>query len=156
VLLPPGAAVATPNVIAIDEIKGTEPEHILVVDDETTVLDVARVALERAGHHVNVAASGPEAIDLLRTSPDRFAIILLDLGMPRMSGTEVLPRLREINPTVPILLCSGYSETEMRRRSEGLTVTGFVQKPFTAKGLREKVALYLRAPQSTARSQNVS
>jgi PAS domain S-box-containing protein len=156
VLLPPSTAAVGPNVVHMDEIKATEPARILVVDDEATVLDVARVALERAGHEVQVASSGLEAIDLLRAFPDRFAVVLLDLGMPGMSGIEALARIREIDPSVPVLLSSGYSETEMRRRSEGLPVAGFVQKPFTAKALRDKLALHLRAPQSAAYSQNVS
>jgi DNA-binding response OmpR family regulator len=67
-----------------------------------------------------------------------------------------MAQIRNIDPTVPILLCSGYSENEMRRLSEGLPVDGFVQKPFTAKSLRDKVAFHLRAPQSEVRSQNVS
>jgi CheY-like chemotaxis protein len=73
-----------------------------------------------------------------------------------MNGIEALAEIRNINPTVPILLSSGYSESEMRRRSDGLRVTGFVQKPFTAKDLRDKVAFHLRTPTMAARGQNLS
>ncbi len=155
VLLPPSITAAAPNVIAIDEIKAPDPARILVVDDEASVLDVARVALGRAGHQVHIALSGPEAIELVRGFPARFGIILLDLGMPGMDGLETLAQIRTINPSVPILLSSGYSEIEMRRRAEGLPVTGFLQKPYTAKDLREKVGFYLRKAHGAARSQNV-
>jgi CheY-like chemotaxis protein len=156
VLLPPSITVAAPNVIAIDEIKALDPARILVVDDEGSVLDVARMALERAGHQVHVAMSGSEAIELVHRFPGRFTIIVLDLSMPGMGGLETLAQIREINPAVPILLSSGYSEIEMRRRAEGLPVTGFLQKPYTSKDLREKVGFYIRKAQGAARSQNVT
>jgi PAS domain S-box-containing protein len=156
VLLPPSITAAAPNVIAIDEIKPADPARILVVDDEASVLDVARVTLERAGHQVHIALSGPEAIELVRNFPGRFAIIVLDLSMPGMGGLETLAQIRVIDRAIPILLSSGYSEIEMRRRAEGLPVTGFLQKPYTAKEFREKVTLYLRKAQMASRSQNVT
>jgi two-component system, cell cycle sensor histidine kinase and response regulator CckA len=154
ILLPPGKPVAAQNVVPIDEAKVSEAARVLVVDDEAAVLDVAKVALERAGHTVQLARSGPEAIEKVRSSATHFSIILLDLSMPGMNGIEALEEIRALNGTVPILLCSGYSETEMRRRSEGLPVSGFVQKPFTAKTLREKVAFHLRSAPAPLRTQN--
>ena len=154
ILLPPGAAAPASNVVPIYEPKAAEAACILVVDDEATVLDVAKVALERAGYEVQVARNGAEAVELVRAAPDRFSAILLDLSMPGLSGTDVLGEIRLVNQHVPVLLCSGYSETEMRKRSEGLTVTGFVQKPFTAKSLREKVAFHLRTAQETLHSHS--
>jgi PAS domain S-box-containing protein len=154
ILLPPGTAAAAPNVVPIHEAKAAESARVLVVDDESTVLDVAKVALERAGHQVQIVASGQQAIELIRSSPERFALILLDLSMPGVSGIEALGEIRALNKKVPILLCSGYSESEMRKRSEGLPVSGFLQKPFTAKDIREKVAFHLRAAQSPLRSQS--
>jgi PAS domain S-box-containing protein len=156
ILLPPGTSAATPNVVPIYEPKAAESARVLVVDDEPTVLDVAKVALERAGHQVQIAASGQQAIELVRSFPERFALILLDLSMPGLSGVDALGEIRALNENVPILLCSGYSESEMRKRAEGLPVSGFVQKPFTAKSIREKVAFHLRAAQSSLRSQSAS
>jgi PAS domain S-box-containing protein len=158
VLLPPSITAPNaiaPNVIAIDEIKAPDPARILVVDDEASVLDVARAALERAGHQVHLALSGIEAIELVSSFPGRFAMIVLDLSMPGMGGLETLARIRAINTAIPILLSSGYSEIEMRRRAEGLPVTGFLQKPYTTKDFREKVGFHLRKAQGAA-GQNVT
>ncbi len=155
ILLPPGVAVAVaPNVVPIDEGKMSEAARVLVVDDEAAVLDVAKCALERAGYQVQTATTGPQALEVLRSS-NHFGLILLDMSMPGMSGIDAVTEIRAVNPNLPILLCSGYSEVEMRKRSEGLAVSGFVQKPFTAKSLREKVAFHLRATHSTLRSQTV-
>jgi PAS domain S-box-containing protein len=154
ILLPPGAPVAAaPNVVPIDEAKMSEAALVLVVDDEAAVVDVAKCALERAGYQVHTAATGQQALQILRSS-DRFGLILLDMTMPEMSGIDAVIEISAVNPNLPILLCSGYSEMEMRKRSEGLPVAGFVQKPFTAKSLREKVAFHLRASHPTIRSQS--
>jgi PAS domain S-box-containing protein len=146
ILLRPGTPAAmAPNVVEIDEGRPAQAAHILVVDDEQLVLTVARAALERAGCQVTLASSGPEAIEFLRSSEEGYSLIVLDLSMPGMSGIETLAELRALNPAVPILLASGYSEAEMRQRAEGLTVSGFVQKPFTSKNLREKILSHLRS-----------
>jgi CheY-like chemotaxis protein len=154
ILLPPGSPAAAPNVVPIDEAKVSEAVRVLVVDDETAVLDVAKCALERAGYPVQTATTGRQALEMLRSS-DRFGLILLDMSMPEMSGIDAVVEIRAVSPNLPILLCSGYSEIEMRKRSEGLAVSGFVQKPFTAKSLRDKVAFHLRATQPALRSQSV-
>jgi PAS domain S-box-containing protein len=153
ILLPPGTPAAATNVVPIDEAKTMEALRVLVVDDEPTVLDVAKVALERAGYQVHTATNGQEAVQMAHASGGRFSIILLDLSMPGMSGIAALAEIRAMNRDVPILLASGYSENEMRKRSEGLLVQGFVQKPFTAKSLRDKVAFHIRTAPSPARTR---
>jgi PAS domain S-box-containing protein len=154
ILLPPGTTAAAPNVVPIDEAKVSGAGRLLVVDDESTVLDVAKVALERGGYQVQVVTSGRQAVEMVRASADRFALILLDMSMPGMSGIEALAQIRAFNDKVPILLCSGYSEVEMRSRAEGLLVHGFLQKPFTAKSLREKVTFHLWGSQAGRLSHN--
>jgi CheY-like chemotaxis protein len=115
---------------------------------------VARTALERAGYEVQIATSGTDAIQIVRSRVDGFSLILLDLSMPAMDGIDALGYLRALDPDIPILLASGYSETEMRQRSEGLTVSGFIQKPFTSRNLREKVAFHLRSAQRALRNRS--
>jgi len=154
ILLPLGNSAATPNVVAIDESRSADTGRILIVDDEFTVLNIARVVLERAGYQVQLASSGPEAVEIVQSSVHRFSLILLDMSMPEMSGIEALVEIRCLNRSVPILLCSGYSEAEMRKRSEGLMVSGFVKKPFSSKSLRDKVAFYLRSSERALRSHS--
>ncbi|HLK66847.1 MAG TPA: response regulator [Bryobacteraceae bacterium] len=112
---------------------------VLVVDDEDVVLRTARSALERQGCSVLVAESGPSAIDILRLHADEVSLIILDLSMPGMSGLEVLPELRKIRPDIPIVVSSGYSESETLRLFSGYKISGFLQKPYTLQRLVERV-----------------
>ena len=153
ILLPPANSATAPKVVGIDDVRQADAARILVVDDERTVLAVARRSLERSGHEVQTVSSGAEAIEKIRSGSDEFSLILLDMSMPGMSGIEALAEIRALNAAVPILLCSGYSEVEMRKRAAGLAVEGFVQKPFTAKTLRDKVALHLRNAERARRSE---
>ena len=113
---------------------------VLVVDDEETVREIARKALERRGYRVLSAASGLEAVDVYRRHRGDLAMVLLDLSMPGMSGQETLPELHKIRADVPIVVSSGYSEEEAMRLFHGQRVSGFLQKPYTATRLAELVA----------------
>ncbi|MCU1273055.1 MAG: putative sensor hybrid histidine kinase [Bryobacterales bacterium] len=112
---------------------------VLVVDDEEIVRKTAATALERYGYEVLQAENGPVAIDLLHAHGDRVSMVLLDMTMPLMSGEEVFRRLKAISPRVPIIVSSGYNETEAIRRFTGRGIAGFIQKPYTAAQLAEKI-----------------
>ena len=114
---------------------------VLVIDDEQVVRETARKTLERNGYAVLVAQSGPEAIDIFKRYPGRIDLAILDLNMPGMSGEETLPELRKIRPDLKVVVSSGYSEAEAMRLFEGQQVSGFIQKPYTAAVLAEKVKL---------------
>ncbi len=118
--------------------------RILVVDDEPVVSNTARLLLERAGHLVSVAFGGEEALGILSAGPRDFSLVLLDLNMPGMNGEQTLARIRDIDPDLPVIICSGYSERELRQRFEGRPVSGYLQKPFHPGAIREKVAALLR------------
>lgn len=112
---------------------------VLVVDDETVVQETARAALERRGYEVAVADSGPRALEICRASGDRIALVLLDMAMPLMSGEETLRELRRLQPGLKVIVSSGYGEAEAIRRFRGAGVSGFLQKPYSAAGLVEKI-----------------
>ncbi len=112
---------------------------VLLVDDEEVVRNMAETALERQGYEVLLAASGPAAIERFRVSADRIRLVILDLGMPGMGGSDILPLLRERRPDVEVVVSSGYTEAEAMRAFQGLRVSGFIQKPYTAAQLAEKV-----------------
>jgi CheY-like chemotaxis protein len=112
---------------------------ILVVDDEQTVRIFAQQALEHNGYRVLLAENGEEAIEVLAAHPEVVAV-LLDLTMPDISGDEVARHLRSIRPSLPILLSSGYSEAEARERFGAAEVTSFLEKPYRAVTLLEKLS----------------
>ncbi len=109
--------------------------RILVVDDEDFIRSVVCRALERAGYSTKAAASGQEAVEILARGPSEVAAVLLDLTMPRMDGQQTFIELRKLNPRVPVLLMSGFSESEATARFAGQGLAGFIQKPFEAGAL---------------------
>lgn len=126
---------------------------ILVVDDEEMILEMARSILEQSGYTVIMAENGEQAISIFREVADQISAVLLDMTMPVMSGEKTLKLLRAINPDVPVLLSSGFSEIEALERFPGKAVQGFVQKPYTAAHLVEKisgVAAASRSPSAKA------
>jgi len=139
VLFPAAARVAEEPAVAAPEATLHGACVVLVVDDERVVLEMARRALERQGYAVLLADSGRAAIGLLKTHPGDINLVVLDLSMPNMNGEEALPELRKLRPAVKVVVSSGYSEAETMILFKGQRVSGFIQKPYTAAGLAEKV-----------------
>jgi len=103
---------------------------VLVVDDEAEVRTLLRRTLEHAGYHVIVANDGQEALAAFERAAGEFAVVVLDLTMPRLSGPETFRRLRERHATVPVLLTSGYAPEEALREFGPGELAGFLRKPF--------------------------
>jgi CheY-like chemotaxis protein len=120
-----------------------------VVDDEEVVRDLGKRSLERQGHRVLVAADGPAAIETLRSHGNQVQLVILDSGLPGMSGAETLAHLRELRPDLDVLVSSGYSQEEALRPFEGTPVSGFIQKPYLAQDLARAVKSVLTKPKPT-------
>jgi len=112
---------------------------VLVVDDEAMVRKMACATLKRCGYEVLEAANGKDALDVLANTLVRPSLALLDLAMPVMGGDEVAPILEKEYPGLKIIVSSGYPEEEARRGFASGPVAGFLQKPYTATALEEKV-----------------
>jgi CheY-like chemotaxis protein len=88
---------------------------------------------------VVLAEDGQRAVDLFRQMPEGVSVVLLDLTMPGLSGRETLRQLRAVCPGVRVVLSSGYNQSEVTRRFTGKGLAGFIQKPYTAAQLVEKI-----------------
>ncbi len=117
---------------------------ILVVDDEQVVRGMAKQALERYGYTVEVAEDGARGLDAFERDRDRIRCVVLDLTMPVMSGEETLGRMKALSPEVPIILSSGFNEMQAVKRFEGKGLAGFLQKPYRAAALVEKISAVLQ------------
>jgi CheY-like chemotaxis protein len=117
--------------------------QILVVDDEAVVRNMAKATLERSGHQVHIAAGGEEAVERIQASPALYSLVLLDFNMPGLNGEKTLDAIRSIRSDLPVVICSGYSDAELRSRFGGKGVAGFLQKPFRAEVLADKVSALL-------------
>jgi CheY-like chemotaxis protein len=113
---------------------------VLVIDAESVVREAARAMLEKNGFEVLIAEKSREGVDLLRAEGQRISLIILDLTMPLMGGEQAFDLLRAVRPNVPILLASGYDETEAAARTVGKDFAGFIHKPFDVDRLLEAVS----------------
>ena len=112
---------------------------ILLVDDEEDILQIGAKVLQKFDYKVLEAKNGLEAIELYAENKDKIDLIILDLVMPDMNGREVYDRLKDINPGVRVLLCSGYSIEGRAKEIIDRGCDDFIQKPFTYKKLTEKL-----------------
>ena len=147
VLFPVAGGAAASMVPSSQEKSLAGDETILVIDDEDTVRQAAKSALESYGYKVVVATNGREGVRLFQELAGQIDAVLLDMTMPVMSGEEALARLKDLQSDIPVVLSSGYNEADATRRFTGKGLAGFIQKPYAAAGLAEKIkiALELRA-----------
>jgi CheY-like chemotaxis protein len=105
-------------------------QHVLVVDDEPSVLNATTTMLRHAGFQATACSSGREAVALFQLGSSRFDWVILDLMMPERGGVATFRALRSIDPSVRVIVASGYAlEGEAQALlSEG--AVGFIQKPF--------------------------
>lgn len=125
------------NALAKSDLSGSGV--VLVVDDEAVVRQTAKAALQRYGYVVLSAEDGQSAVDMYREMADRITVVLLDMTMPGLSGEETLRLLQSIRPDVRVVLTSGYNQSEAVRRFTGKRLAGFIQKPYTAAQLAERI-----------------
>lgn len=147
VILPRGPAIESAA-----KPRTSEPREggsrVLVVDDESVVRSFLRRALERRGYRVTEAADGASGLSILSEQP--FDVVLLDMNMPRMSGAEVLKRLRASGSPVPVVLSSGYTEVDLEQELGAVSFQGFLIKPYALTELMETIERALAGPPVTA------
>jgi len=110
-------------------------EHILFVDDEPLLAELGKTMLERLGYEVTARTSSAEALAAFRAHPAWFDAVITDQTMPGMTGLEMAGQMLAIRPTVPILLCTGYSSLVSEDKALAMGIKGFALKPLTQKEL---------------------
>ena len=118
-------------------------ETVLVVDDEEWIRDFASLALKQFGYNSLTAASGEEALDIYRSRQEEIDLVILDIGMPGMGGYKCLQELLLINPTLNILIASGYSIDGQVKKIIENGAAGFMGKPYRLNELLAKVRFTL-------------
>lgn len=138
---PAAAAIDRPDGAALQE----KSPLVLVIDDEEPVRDAVTDILAMEELEVITAADGRMGISLFEERSKEVELVLLDLSMPGLSGQETFRRLREIDPSVMVVISSGYDKEDVRHQFAAHEVTGFIQKPYTARELGEAIKRYLAA-----------
>ncbi len=116
---------------------------ILVVDDEEAIRLLCSAFVNRLGFEPLPAADGEEALALYEEHANDIACVLLDLTMPRLDGVSTFREIRRLWPDAHVILCSGYSEHEARRRFTDEGLEDFIQKPYRLQELKRKIEAML-------------
>ena len=112
---------------------------VLLVDDEEMIIGVGQAMLEKLGYRALTAKSGQEALDLYEKQKGEIDLVILDIIMPDMGGSETFNRLKAIDGNVRVLLSSGYSINGQATEIMNRGCVGFIQKPFSIKDLSIEV-----------------
>ncbi len=104
-------------------------ERILVVDDESLIVDINKSVLEGLGYKVTSTTSSEEALEKIRTHAGDFDLVITDQTMPNLSGSELAREILKIKPDMPIILCSGYSSVVTETDALAIGIKKYVAKP---------------------------
>jgi CheY-like chemotaxis protein len=104
-------------------------ERILFVDDEKMLVDIGQQALQKLGYDVVSRTSPLEALELFKARPNHIDLVITDQTMPGMTGDLLARELMRIRPNLPVIICTGYSQTINQQRANQIGIKGFVMKP---------------------------
>ena len=114
-------------------------ERILLVDDEPQVVNLEKQILERLGYTVETRENPLEALKDFRAQPGSYDLVVTDMTMPKMTGGELALQLMQIKPDIPIILCTGYSETMTEEKAKSLGIKEFIMKPIEKKNFANSI-----------------
>lgn len=117
---------------------------ILVVEDVPTIAQMEREALTTEGYEVIVTCNGREALEVYEAKREEISLVILDLIMPEMSGRDCLIKLLRIDPSLKVIVASGYSPSDDLLQEIGPLIKGFLHKPFGMAQFRESVRSVMR------------
>ena len=117
--------------------KGTET--VLVTEDDISILNIVSDLLSNSGYHVHAASNGHEALAMVRDSYKKFDLLITDVIMPLMGGRELADKLNEIQPNIPVLYMSGYTDNSIVHHGVLEEGVAFIQKPFSTIDFAKKV-----------------
>jgi len=115
-------------------------ECILFVDDEEVLVDLGMGMLTGLGYEVVGRTSSLEALELFRAKPNRFDLVITDMTMPSMTGSELAQEIMRMRPDVPVILCTGFSETITPEKVKAIGLKDFVMKPL----IKHQIAAVIR------------
>ena len=133
----------------------TGRERILLIDDEDILVELGKQMLEYLGYQVTGRTSSLEALQLFKNQPDRFDLIITDHTMPQMTGLELSRALLNLRPGIPIILCTGFSETITPEKVQALGIRELVMKPVVFKELAGIIRQTLNTTEIPARPSSV-
>jgi signal transduction histidine kinase/ActR/RegA family two-component response regulator len=116
-------------------------ERILLIDDEEQIIDLERRILERLGYKVTSKTDSLEALEEFSARPDGFDLVITDMTMPKINGDRLARKLMDINPQIPVILCTGFNEAITEEKALSMGIGKFVMKPI----VKDELAYTIRS-----------
>lgn len=139
VYFPVDKTISKEQIIQQNDLIQGGKEHVFFVDDEDAILNLARLVLEPLGYQVTTHSSSIEALEDFRVNSGIFDIVITDLAMPKMTGDKLVVELIKIRPDIPIMLCTGFSESMSEEKALSIGIKSFLLKPIALKDLTQKI-----------------
>jgi nitrogen-specific signal transduction histidine kinase/CheY-like chemotaxis protein len=122
-------------------------QHVLCLDDETSLVSLIARTLERQGYRVTTFTSAEAALAMLRADPSGFELVVTDHNMPGTSGIEVAREIRKLRPELPVILTSGFITEKIRAEAEGAGIRQLLHKPYRVEDLCQTIQHLLQSVQ---------
>lgn len=142
----PRIETETSNEAVTDRVPAMGTESVLLVDDDISLLSVLKGALEKFGYTVVAHLSSIEALETFRTKPKQFDMVITDQTMPNLTGEYLSKEILKIRPDIPIILCTGFSETIDEKRAKAMGIRKYITKPIALHKIAAAIREVLDTP----------
>jgi CheY-like chemotaxis protein len=123
-------------------------ERILFIDDEEILMSMGCSILEELGYSVTATANSAEAVELFRSRPDQFDLVMTDMAMPGMTGVDLSSEILKVRPDIPIILCTGFSQVITEEKARAMGIRAFAMKPLSLTSIAKLVRKALEKKES--------
>lgn len=130
-------------------LPATAREHILFIDDERALVDMATIMLERLGYRVTAVTNSNKALNVFSEAPHTFDLVITDQTMPEMTGLALASKFLGVRKDLPIILCTGFSETVSPEKAKEAGIREFIMKPVTKREMAQAVRRVLEWKRET-------
>jgi CheY-like chemotaxis protein len=119
---------------AVEQLEADEPlqggnEKVMLIDDEPGIIASESSLLSEYGYQVTSFTDAQEAFKVFKDTPDAWNIVITDMTMPQMTGSQLAQEIFKLRPNFPIVLCTGFSKLISKDTSEGMGIAAYLQKP---------------------------
>jgi DNA-binding NtrC family response regulator len=118
---------------------------LLIVDDDSDIVQVMKLGLVRNGFSVEAFTNPEEALQSFKSHAESYCLVLSDIRMPSLSGIQLSKKVKEVNPNVKVILMTAFEirDSEFSKVFPSTHVDGFVQKPISIKDLIDKILTFI-------------
>jgi two-component system, cell cycle sensor histidine kinase and response regulator CckA len=114
-------------------------ETILLIEDEEMLLDLLKTLLEEKGYKVLTARDGEEGVDVYRRKAENIALVISDMGLPKLGGWDAFIIMKAMNPKLKAILASGYFDPNLKAEMLNAGAIDFIQKPYVPDKILKKI-----------------